>query len=177
MKKLSILFLICLLIILPSCDNISNADPGNTIANDTDASESSRDTTAENSNIMEGTGKIGDFEITIKSCTLSTNYKDEPSVIITYDFTNHSDKAQSFMVASSDKVFQNGIECETTVSNYDDDSFSSENQMKEIKTGATLEVQVIYKLNDSTSDIEVEVSELFSFADNPPMIVKTFSLN
>ena len=40
--------------------------------------------------------------------------------------------------------------------------------------GATIEVEVAYELNDTTTDIEVEVSELISFNDS--MITKTFSI-
>ena len=46
--------------------------------------------------------------------------------------------------------------------------------LKEIKKGASLEVEVAYTLNDSTSEIEVEVKELFSFQNT--LITKTFSI-
>ena len=46
--------------------------------------------------------------------------------------------------------------------------------MKDIKKGASLEVEVAYELNDSTTDVEVEVSELFSFSDK--VIKKTFTI-
>jgi len=129
------------------------------------------------SNVMLNSGTIDDYLIIIKSMQLSTNYKDEPSVIITYDFTNNSDEAKSFVFAVSSTVFQDGIECESTISSFKDKSFNSDNQMKDIKPGATLEVQKIYKLNNETSDIEVEVSEWISFSKNPATVVRTFSLS
>ena len=46
--------------------------------------------------------------------------------------------------------------------------------MKEIKKGATLEVECAYELNDTTTDIEVEVTETFSFDDE--IVTKTFSI-
>lgn len=46
--------------------------------------------------------------------------------------------------------------------------------MKEIKTGATIEVDEVYLLDNETSDVEIEVSELISFSDEK--IVKTFKL-
>lgn len=56
----------------------------------------------------------------------------------------------------------------------DDANYSSDNQTKEIKKGASLDVEVAYELNDTTSDVEVEVKELFSFSDRT--ITKTFSI-
>ena len=46
--------------------------------------------------------------------------------------------------------------------------------MKEIKTGATIDVDVAYELNDSESDVVIEVSELFGWTDDK--ITKTFSI-
>ena len=52
--------------------------------------------------------------------------------------------------------------------NYD----SNNNQSKEIKPGVTIDVMVAYKLNDTTSPVEVEVGQFLSF-DNTK-ITKTF---
>ena len=38
--------------------------------------------------------------------------------------------------------------------NYDDDSY-----LKEVKKGASIEVERAYKLNDTTTDLEIEVKE------------------
>ena len=50
----------------------------------------------------------------------------------------------------------------------------SDNETKEIKKGATLDVEVAYVLNDTTTDLEVEVKELISFNDS--VVKKTFSI-
>ena len=47
--------------------------------------------------------------------------------------------------------------------------------MKEIKKGATLSVDVAYTLNDETTPIDVEVSEIFSLTDKK--ITKTFTIS
>ena len=47
----------------------------------------------------------------------------------------------------------------------DSANYSADNQNKEIKKGASLEVEVAYVLNDTTRDLEVEISELFSYSD------------
>ena len=54
-------------------------------------------------------------------------------------------------------------------------NYSSDNQNKEIKKGATIEVEVAYKLNDNFTPIEVEVKELFSFTDKT--LTKTFDIS
>ena len=56
----------------------------------------------------------------------------------------------------------------------DSANYSSANQTKEIKQGVSLDVEIAYELNDTTTDIEVEISELFSFSDRK--IQKTFSI-
>ena len=79
------------------------------------------------------------------------------------------------MYAIDDTVFQNGVECESAIL-MSVDGFDSGLQMKEIKPGATLTVQAAYVLNDASSPIEIELTELFSFASDPPMVTKTFEI-
>ncbi len=118
---------------------------------------------------------IGDYKVEILRCRLSKDYDGKDVVIITYNFTNISDEEPaSFMWTFEDKVYQNGIECEHAYI-LDDDSYNSENKDKEIKAGASLEVECAYILNDTTSDIEVEVSELISL--NSTTVKKTFEIS
>ena len=70
--------------------------------------------------------------------------------------------------------YQNGVGLNSAFVLDDSANYSSDNQTKEIKKGASIEVEVAYELNDTTSDIEVEVEELFSFDDT--VIKKTFSI-
>ena len=56
----------------------------------------------------------------------------------------------------------------------DSANYDSENQTKAIKKGASLEVEVAYELNDTETDIEVEVKEFISLNDK--VISKTFSI-
>ncbi len=46
---------------------------------------------------------------------------------------------------------------------------------KKSKKGASLEIEVAYELNDITTDIVVEVSELISFSDD--VVTRTFSIS
>ena len=137
-----------------------------------------------NTNINQGTGtaetaesisNIGKYNVEIKSCRLVKDYTGKDVVIVKYLFTNVSDDdATSFMVAFDDQVYQNGVSLNASYFLDDSANYSADNQTKEIKKGASLEVEVAYELNDNTTDIEVEVKELFSFNDT--VVSKTFSI-
>ncbi len=117
---------------------------------------------------------LGDYEVEIKSCRLAKDYEDKDIIIVTYGFTNNSDNPTAFTWTFSDEVYQSGIGLNKSYIVADSAKYSSDNQSKEIKKGATLDVEVAYELNDTTTDVEVEVSELISFSDKT--ITKTFSI-
>lgn len=118
---------------------------------------------------------LGDYSVEIDSCRLAKDYEGNAVVIVKYIFSNVSgDNATSFMVALDENVYQNGIGLNETYFVDDSANYSSDNQMKDIKKGASIEVEVAYELNDQETPIEVEVSELFSFSDK--VITKTFSI-
>ena len=118
---------------------------------------------------------IGKYAIEIDSCRLAKDYEGKAVVIVKYLFTNVSDdNAVSFMLAFDDEAYQGGVGLNSAYVLKDSAKYSSDNQTKEIKKGATIEVEVAYELNDSETDVEVEVKELFSF-DNK-VITKTFTI-
>ena len=95
-------------------------------------------------------------------------------VIIKYGFTNNADNPTSFMVAFDDGVYQNGVGLNQSFFVDDSANYNGDDQNKEIKKGASLDVEVAYELNDTTTDIEVEVKEFISFNDS--VIKKTFTI-
>ncbi len=107
-------------------------------------------------------GKIGDFICTVKSAKLCKNWEGKDSVLITYSFTNNSKEAQSFDVALSDDVYQDGVGLEDSFISSDDDDFGLD---VKIKPGTTKEVKKVYILNDTKTQLEIEISELISFSD------------
>ena len=115
-----------------------------------------------------------DCKIEIKSCRLAKTYDGKPAVIVMYSYTNNKDTATSFSVAVQDNVFQNGIGLNEAYLLDESANYSADNQMKDIKKGATLDVEVAYELNDSTTDIVVEVEEFISFKDFK--VTKTFKI-
>lgn len=116
---------------------------------------------------------LGEYEIKINDFVMSKTYDGKPAIIVNMNFTNNSDKTASFMTSLSSKAFQDGVELSTAIlgdySNYDVDA-----QMKEIKKGAAIDVQVAYELSNTTSDVEFEVEEFLSFDDKK--IEKTFKI-
>ncbi len=118
---------------------------------------------------------LGDYLLEIKSCRLAKDYEGKDVAIVMYNFTNNADDAASFMFAFEDSAYQNGVGLNEAYVLADSANYSSDNQTKEIKKGASLDIEVAYELNDTTSDIEVEVGQLFSFDES--IITKTFSLD
>ena len=116
---------------------------------------------------------IGDYTVEILSARKSTDYEGKDAIVIRYSFTNNSDDATSFMFATQSKAFQDGVELEMAVL-MDDDTYNSQDLTKEIKTGASIEVEKAFVL-DSDSPVEAEVSELVSF-DDEQKVEKTFDL-
>lgn len=118
---------------------------------------------------------IGDYQVEIQSCRLAKDYEGKDVVIVKYLYTNvANDTATAFYIAFDENVYQNGVGLNEAYILDDSANYSADNQTKEIKKGASLEVEVAYELNDTTTDIEVEVKELFSFDDTT--ITKTFSI-
>lgn len=118
--------------------------------------------------------KLGDYAVEIKSCRLAKDFEGKDVVIIKYKFTNNSEKAANFMLAFDDSVFQDGVGLNETVFLDDSAKYSADNQRKDIKPGSSLDVECAYTLNDTKTDVEVEVKELFSYDEKT--ISKTFSI-
>lgn len=118
--------------------------------------------------------QLGEYSLEIKSARTTKNWEGKPTIVVTYGFTNNSDDSTSFYVAFQDNAYQNGVGLERSYTMEDGDPYDEANQSKDIKPGASIDVEVAYILNDTETDVEVEVEELFSFDDK--IISKTFSI-
>lgn len=155
-----ITLLVLLLVTLCSCVDTGNTqDQGNGSASSNSSSKSN----------------LGYYNVIIESCRLATDYEGEPIVIVKYKFTNNGEEAACFAWSLEYDAFQDGVGLNECYFADDSANYSSDNQTKEIKKGASLSVEVAYELNDSTTDVEIEVSELISFSDKK--ITKTFSID
>lgn len=110
------------------------------------------------------------YAVTIDGAETSTDYDGNPCIVVTYTFTNNSDEAISFFGAIAPEVYQDGVQLDVTYC----EGIDSDNEMNNIKTGASIQVQTAYALN-SESDVEVEVYEFISF-DHTMLASQTFSV-
>lgn len=122
----------------------------------------------------EDSGALGEYEVSILEARSSVDYEGKPAIIVGYRFTNHSDENQMFMVAIKDKAFQNGSQLEPAVIGSSDETYNSQNLMKEVQPGGTLEVEQAYLLQDVTNNVTVEVTEMFGLSKDEKL-TKTFT--
>lgn len=184
MKKLNLLWIALLIAVfaifaLGSGESTTNdqgsgsAVSGQQSGGNTNEDEQNKDTVAPET--TKSNDQIGDYSVVIDSCRLSKDYEKKPVVIVKYIFSNVSDDdAACFAFTFENAVYQNGVGLNEAYLLADSENYDVDAQLKEIKKGATIEVEIAYELNDTTTDIEVEVSELFSFDDTT--ITKTFSI-
>lgn len=141
------------------------------------ASSSDGEETTQAAGDAQAAGKdsnVGSYSVEIKSARLSKNWEGKESVVITYGFTNNSEESSSFDIAFSYNAYQNGVGLERAYTLQDDDPYDEANQSKKIKTGATLDVEVAYILNDTETDVDVEVEEWLGLSDDK--VSRTFSI-
>ncbi len=129
---------------------------------------------SDSASVEQSKNNLGDYKVDITSCRLAADYEGKPIVIVKYTFTNNGENAVAFWIALDETVYQGGVGLNECYFAAEGANYSSDNQSKEIKQGATIEVEVAYELNDTTTDIEVEVSELFSFSNKK--VTKIFKI-
>jgi len=144
----------------------------NTVALTSSASGSSSSTGSTSSSSASGT--LGNYAVTIKGISVTTDYQSNPAVIVTYSWTNNSSNTLSFASALYAKAFQNGIQLGTAFISSSNSNYDSSGYIKEIKPGASLDVQIAYSLRDSKNSIDVEVTQLLS--TDKTVVTKTFSI-
>lgn len=89
----------------------------------------------------------------VVSTSISKDFEDKPVLVVEYEYYNGENEAKSFMWACNDKVFQNGIECNSTVIGCDE--IDSSLQRNDIMPKTTLTLKVGYILADTSSPVNV----------------------
>lgn len=130
------------------------------------------DTASKTEQVGEGT--LGEYAVKFTDATLAKDYEGKDVIIVSYDFTNNGEESASAMVSITVKAFQDGVELSDAYLIDASDVYNAENQMKELKTGATLNCQEAYVLSSTTSPIEVEAQAAFSFSDEK--VVNTYQI-
>lgn len=186
-KKLSVLIGASLCMLFSGC---GSADASSTQAGDNtkieqqstadndkaaEAGESSESITPEaeaaHSEADAAEGSIGEYEVKIgDSEVVNSTYDEGELLLVNFSFTNHSEDAVSPELALMCTAYQDGIEIEQTF----EGELTNDNYDKKIKPGASIDCQVLFKL-DSHSDVEMEISQAFSFSDTGT-VEKVFSV-
>ena len=148
--------------------NPQSSTHSTTISNDGDSQDVVSTEKTENDT------KLGNYNVEIKSYRFASTFDGKPAIIITYSFTNNDDDSVAFYLALDDVAFQNGVGLNEAFLLESDANYSSDDQLKEIKKGATIDVEIAYELNDTTTDVEVEVKELISFSNKK--VTKIFKI-
>ena len=104
---------------------------------------------------------LGDYTVEIKNAAVAQDSDGNPAVVITYSWTNNSSETTSPFASISTAVFQNGVGMQSAFI-YDDSVYDSSAYMTDVRPGTTIDVQEAFSLQDTTSPIEVEVSEWLS---------------
>lgn len=167
-----------LLLSLGACssdDAVDSKQPTDPPAQNTDSEPSQEPSPATSTPApvekLEEAGTLGDYAVEIHGFELAKDYSGNPAIIISYTFTNNGENATSGMVALSDIAYQNGVELDTAIISGND---IGSNNMKDVKTGVSIELQAAFLLSSETAPVEYEVSEFASFSDEK--LGKTFEI-
>lgn len=164
MKKF--LMLICTLTMIISCVSCGESDEESSIATEViteteteteEEMESAVETTVQEETTEPETKTIKESNITIVSHSLGKDYEDKDILIIEYAYTNIEDEPTSFSFACQDSVFQNGVECSSTVIC---DEVDTQQQLNDVQPGITYNLKVAYSLQDMTN-ATVVIKDLF----------------
>lgn len=90
---------------------------------------------------------------------ITTNYNGENAIRIYFTYTNKSDTANSAQVTFYPQVFQNGIECEFTIGNFEEDNEAENNLSKQLMKDTSLEVAFLYALQDIENPVILKVTD------------------
>ena len=156
-KKWIIIAVVAVVIILIAV--IASGGSDDSSSEDSNASAVTSAVSAESEEKANDT--VGDYKCVVKGAKLCKDWTGKDAVLITYEFTNNSDSAVSFDVALDARAYQDGVGLETAILDEDTDYLDVD-----IKPGVTKEVKKAYNLRDTSTEIEIEVSELISFSDD-----------
>ena len=118
---------------------------------------------------------LGDYTVEIESATITQDYAGDPAVVITYSWTNNSSETTSPLFSVSTAVFQDGVGLESALIT-DDSVYDSNMRTADVRPGTTIEVQEAFSLYNTTSPIEVEITESFTLGTPLEIAYMTFTL-
>lgn len=115
---------------------------------------------------------VGDEVFSFTRYDITSDFEGNLALVLCFEYTNNSSEPN---MAASDfyvQVFQNGIEKDTCILSSDSQwETLSKNLVTDIKDGVTLPVCRSFVLDDLTSPIDIETSELVNFSDSQKMSI------
>lgn len=143
-------------------------------SSDASSSDASTDASTDAAGVQDMEGDLENTHVAIVSAARSDNdYEGNPTVLVTYTWTNNSDQNTSFFAVLDESVFQNGQQLDTAVYSSNPAGYDVNSSLAELQPGATGTVTIGYVLKDD-SPVDVEVTALISFDD--AKVSHTFTL-
>lgn len=151
-----------------SSDGAQKEKTGQTQADESKQKDEQKEAAAEEPEQQEeandgpAIAKDSKYSVTIDGWRFVDNYDGSPCVAVDYTFTNVSDDSPTSMqLATNITVYQSGVECEDAwLASDNSDGFTNK-----VKAGVSVNVTRVYKLQNTTDDVEIEVAPLFSWND------------
>lgn len=103
-------------------------------------------------------GELGPYHVAISGIRRDSDYKGNPTVVLTCKWVNNSDKPVSFTNALGVTVTQGDAVCEQAVYTT---GIYSDTVLTDLQPGESLEVENAYKLVDNTTAVSVKVAQQF----------------
>ncbi|MBW3095225.1 DUF5067 domain-containing protein [Bifidobacterium sp. 64T4] len=132
-------------------------------------SSSKKDSTAkktESKGEQDLEGDLKTMHVKIVSAVRSSNdYENNPTVLVTYEWTNNTKKNNSFASLADPKVFQNGSSLDTAIYTDAPAGYDASSYLAEVQPGATATVTIGYVLKDD-SEITVDITDFMSMDDS-----------
>lgn len=127
---------------------------------------------------VENLGSETEYEVTINNVTVTDDGEGGDLVILDATFTNNSASATSFGYAIRTELFQNDISLKSGYLPYNHPAYDSDlssNSYTDIKQGASIDLQLVFELNDATSPVELTCIDSDSF-DKAVILSKVIEL-
>lgn len=117
-------------------------------------------------------GDLGEYYVEIKSAVLTSDYGGSPAILITYSWTNNSQETTSALSAFIERAFQDGVQLDSATILSTNPQYSAGTALRDVRPGASTDVQRAYLISDSGSPVEFEVFEFLG--DDEAAVSMTF---
>lgn len=168
MKKIiTILILSAMALSFSACNETSKSSE--------DSKPKSAETTALQAETEAPADEKAEYEVTILSSTIAKEkYGDGDVLVVEYQFTHHKDEPVAFSFAVSHTAYQNGIECSNL--GVVVDGVDNQLPLNKIQPDTPYALKIGYKLQDTTTPVNIQCKKLIDFKDSPPLLEQTINL-